>query len=270
MYNLIFLIISAIGYLAAALNFQHLLFSRSRKSWTGGQHIIITAVIFHTIALIIRTFESKHLPFAGLAESLSFYSWMIAVLYIIIAPRWKIEVIGAFAAPFSFILLFASLFSSWEIAPLNPALQSYWFGIHATIAFLGYSAFTLATCSAILYFIQSKLLKEKHLSGIFQKIPSLEVLDRACYKLVILGFPLIAMGIVTGAFWAQNAWGSYWNWDPKETASLVTALFYATYIHARIVAGWQGKKVNLLLIIAFICMLFTYLGVGFVQSQHKY
>ena len=122
-----------------------------------------------------------------------------------------------------------------------------------------------------MYSIQERMLKEKRISVIRRRLPSLDAADRFAYKMVSLGFPMLTVGIITGSLWAQTAWSSYWNWDPKETWSLITWLIYAAYLHVRIISHRRGKWANRLLVIGFLCVLMTFIGVNLVDSGlHTY
>jgi cytochrome c-type biogenesis protein CcsB len=160
-----------------------------------------------------------------------------------------------------------------EIEPLIPALQSNWLTYHVITCFLGYSGFAVSFGASIMYLAKFKKNAEKPSmqqvsEGLF---PSLEALDEIIYKTIAIGFLLLGVGIITGAVWANYAWGSYWSWDPKETWSLITWLVYAAFIHARLTRGWRGRKAAVLSIIGFACVIFTFLGVNYLLSGlHSY
>ena len=146
------------------------------------------------------------------------------------------------------------------IQPLVPALQSNWLHIHVITCFLAYAAFAVSFIAGLLYLVKWK--------GV---IPPRETLDEINYRSIIVGFPMLSAGILTGAVWAHYAWGTYWGWDPKETWSLITWIVYALYLHARLVRGWKGKRIALVSIIGFLSVIFTYFGVNFILSGlHSY
>jgi cytochrome c-type biogenesis protein CcsB len=143
--------------------------------------------------------------------------------------------------------------------------------IHTILAFLGYAAFAVACGIGIMYLLQEHYLKSKHLGGLFHRMPSLQVLDEINYKLITLGFPLLTLAIITGALWAESAWGAYWRWDPKEVWSLLTWFIYALVLHVRLTVGWRGKKAAILSIIGFSAVLFTFFGVNLLlKSLHSF
>ena len=122
-----------------------------------------------------------------------------------------------------------------------------------------------------MYLIQERQLKAKKIGAITQRLPSLNVLDDLSYQSLTYGFPLLTLGIITGAIWAEYAWGRYWNWDPKETWSLITWLLYAALLHQRLTVGWRGRKAAIMAIVGFLAVLFTFLGVNLIlPGLHTY
>ena len=159
-----------------------------------------------------------------------------------------------------------------DIKPLIPALQSNWLLAHVVTCFIGYGAFAVAAGIGILYLLknlagQRKLAQNNPLS----MLPELPVLDDLTHKTIIFGFMWLTAGIITGAVWANEAWGTYWSWDPKETWSIITWFVYALALHARFTRGWNGTRIAWLAILGFLSVLFTYFGVNFVLSGlHSY
>jgi cytochrome c-type biogenesis protein CcsB len=157
-----------------------------------------------------------------------------------------------------------------EINPLIPALQSNWLIAHVITCFIGYAAFAVACGLGIMYLIKAASNKESS-DGLIATLPDLKVIDDITHKTIIFGFLWLSAGIITGAIWANSAWGTYWSWDPKETWSLITWFIYAATLHARFTRGWQGKRIAWLAIIGFFAVMFTYFGVNFLLSGlHSY
>ena len=226
---------------------------------------ILAAIGFtlHTINIVIRYVKGGHIPITNLHEASSFFSWCMVVLFFVLEARYRIDLLGAFIMPIVFVLMLSSSVLPREInTSLNPVLKSYWLGIHTTLAFLGDAAFAMAAGVGVMYIIQERYLKSKHPSGLFQRLPSLQVLDEINYRLITLGFPLLTLAIITGVIWANTAWGTYWRWDPKEVWSLITWLIYALVLHLRLTVGWRGKKASILSILGFILVIFTFFGVN--------
>lgn len=224
--------------------------------------LVIIGFILHTSNIIARYVISGHIPIANLHEASSFFSWCIVMLFLFLEYRYKVGLLGSFIMPVVFILMLSSSMLPRKIEPLSPVLQSYWLGIHTTLAFIGDAAFAMAFGIGIMYLLQEHYVKSKHLGGLFQRLPSLQILDEINYKLISLGFPLLTLAIITGALWAESAWGSYWRWDPKEVWSLITWLIYALVLHVRLTVGWRGKRAAILSIIGFCAVLFTFFGVN--------
>jgi len=232
-----------------------------------------------TVALILRWVESYHMgighvPLSNFYESLIFFSWTIVLLYLVFEWRIKNKSLGTFVVPVAFIAMaFASLSPNINnrIQPLIPALQSNWLTSHVMTCFMGYAAFAIAFGLGCMYIIKSLDRRSSSRSGSFLGLlPELDTIDELIYQSIALGFIFLSLGIITGSVWAHYAWGSYWSWDPKETWSLITWLVYAALLHARLVRGWRGKRIALMSIVGFACVLFTYLGVNYLPGLHTY
>jgi cytochrome c-type biogenesis protein CcsB len=235
--------------------------------------------ILQSAAILWRWRESYqmgigHVPLSNMYESLVFFSWCIALIYLLVEWRLKMRVLGAFAMPFAFIFIgYASLAGvSARIDPLVPALQSNWLHAHVITCFLGYAAFAVSCGVSTLYLLKfEKSAKGKPEGSFLALFPSLDFLDTLVYKTILVGFPLLTIGIITGAAWADYAWGSYWSWDPKETWSLITWFVYAVFLHARVTRDWRGKRTAILSILGFAAVIFTYFGVNYILSGlHSY
>ncbi len=212
-----------------------------------------------------------HAPFSNMYESLVFFSWTVAILYIFVELKYKESIIGVFASPLIFLAIAYASFdpnTSSKISPLLPALKSNWLIAHVITCFLGYAGFAVAFGFSIMYFVKPN---DAQSESIFAKLPSWELIDELTYQMVVFGFLFLTIGIITGAVWANSAWGKYWTWDPKETWSLITWLIYAIFMHLRIMRGWSGKSLAYISIIGFLAVLFTYFGVNYLLSGlHSY
>jgi cytochrome c-type biogenesis protein CcsB len=227
--------------------------------------------LFHTGNIIIRYVQGGHIPVTNMHEATSFFSWCILLLFFFHEFRYKLGMLSSFIMPIVFLFMFSSSIFPREIKVLSPALQSYWFGIHVILAFLGDAAFAMASGIGVMYLIQERFVKSKHLGGLFQKLPSLQMLDEINYHLITLGFPLLTLAMITGVIWANSAWGTYWRWDPKEVWSLITWLIYALVLHLRLSIGWRGKKAAILSIAGFIIVIFAFIGVSLIlKGQHTF
>ena len=245
-----------------------------KGSKTTSNFILVFAVggfALHTATIIARYAIAGHLPITSLHEASSFFAWCIVLIFFFLEYRYRVDLLGPFTMPVVFVLMLSSSILPREIKPLSPVLQSYWLGIHTFLAFLGDAAFATAFGVGIMYLIQEHHLKTKRLGGLFQRLPNLQILDEINYKLITLGFPLLTLAIITGALWAESAWGSYWSWDPKEVWSLITWFIYALVLHVRLTVGWRGKKAAILSIIGFCIVLFTFFGVNLLlEGYHSF
>ena len=233
--------------------------------------LLASGFAIHIVFTIHRYLVAGHTPITNLHESLSFFSMAVVGVFIFIERRFKIIVLGSFVTPVALVLMAVSSLFPSAIAPLNPALKSKWLVFHTVVAFLGYASFAVAFGAAIIYLMQERFLKKKKLGGLFQRLPSLNTLDEINYRCLTFGFPLLTVAIISGAIWAETAWGTYWSWDPKETWSLITWFVYAALLHGRLTTGWRGKKAAILAIVGFFVMLFTFLGVNLLMTGlHSY
>ncbi len=235
---------------------------------------LISGSLLNIVGIGMRWSESYklgfgHAPLSNLFESLTFFSLTIALLYLFIEFKYKKRVLGVFASPMIFLsIAYASLGVNSKIAPLMPALQSNWLIAHVFTCFLGYAAFAIACGISIIYLI--KISDTLNKISIVKQLPDIKILDDLTYKMIVFGFFFLTLGIITGAVWANSAWGRYWGWDPKETWSLITWFIYATLLHARLMKGWAGKQIAYLSIFGFTAVLFTYFGVNYLSGLHSY
>ncbi|MEE8432809.1 MAG: c-type cytochrome biogenesis protein CcsB [Candidatus Desulfatibia sp.] len=240
-------------------------------TWTA-----IVGVAGNTGGIIVRWVESYslgigHAPLSNLYESLVFFAWTIIVVYLVIERKYENRIIGAFTTPLAFLALaYASLSPniSDSIQPLLPALKSNWLIAHVIACFIGYAAFALAFGISWMYLFKQR--DTEGISNLLAHFPTPKILDDLNHQLIMFGFLFLTVGIITGAVWANSAWGRYWGWDPKETWSLITWFIYATLLHARRMRGWQGKRIAYLSIIGFVAVIFTYFGVNYLPGLHSY
>nr|MDA8414340.1 c-type cytochrome biogenesis protein CcsB [Desulfobacteraceae bacterium] len=249
--------ITTLLYLASMLVFFAFIASRAKALGTAGSAIAFGGLFLQTIAIGLRWKESYtlgvgHAPLSNLYESVVFFSWTIVLIYGLLDLKYKYRVIGAFVMPFALLgMAWAQMGMDSGIEPLVPALQSNWLLYHVITCFLGYAAFAVACGISIMYLIRESHERLAHAKeeSIIATFPTSRVLDNLNYRAIMTGFPLLTLGIITGAAWANYAWGTYWSWDPKETWSLIVWFIYAAFLHARITKGWGGRRAAWLSII---------------------
>lgn len=256
--------------------------------------------------LAIRWINYGHFPLSNLYESLIFLAWSITLIHLILEKQNKTKLIGSISTPITlFIISFASFALPIEMqkaTPLVPALRSNWLMMHVSIMMLSYAILIIGSLLSILFLIiaQDKYIKlqgnaygysiintdakfnssqesvlniksDTESSKIYKRMNLLQSIDNLSYRIIGLGFPLLTIGIIAGAVWANETWGSYWSWDPKETWALITWLIFAAYLHSRFAKSWTGKKPAILASIGFIVVWICYLGVNFLgKGLHSY
>lgn len=241
-------------------------------------------VLLHTALIIFRTFEGMRPPFQTLYETLSWFAWFAGATYLYAQSRWRdVHLPGFIVAGISMAAcLYSLLTRSPEIAPVPPPLQSPWYEVHVITAFLSYAVFVVSFAVEVCYLgFGIKSRGGATASMQYENAETFGLIDevtfrRWTHRLVLFGFPFLTFAIFSGAAWANDAWGRYWSWDPKETWSLITWTVYAIYLHTKAIGRWKGRPASLLNIIGFICMIMTFLGVNWlvklfgIPSMHTY
>jgi cytochrome c-type biogenesis protein CcsB len=269
-------LLSAISLIYLASWFAYVISSTTRSLWMGrvASLIMWAGWAGNGAGFFLRWMESHQMghgriPLTNQYESMVLFAWATASVYLLLELRYRNRIIGAFVAFIPFLSLgLGSLLFDTTIRPLVPALQSNWLTAHVITCFLGYAAFAASFGVSLLYMVRQRLDPEGRMAKV---LPSEDLLDHLNYRAIATGFPFLSLGIITGAIWADVAWGTYWSWDPKETWSLITWLIYAAFLHARLSRGWRGKRAAVLSVIGFAATLFTYFGVNFLLSGlHSY
>jgi cytochrome c-type biogenesis protein CcsB len=252
--------------------------------------------------LCSRWIVAGYFPLSNLYESLLFLTWTLLTIYLYIEYKTNSKLIGAVLIPVAlFINGFANLTLSADMqksSPLVPALQSNWLMMHVSMMMLSYATLIMGSLLCILFLVISKnqevdlkvgdkvdlplynVMVDYYENQVFTssneisevgRLKLLQSLDNWSYRIIGLGFPFLTIGIIAGGVWANEAWGSYWSWDPKETWALITWIIFATYLHARITKGWEGKKTAVLGSVGFFVIWICYLGVNFLgKGLHSY
>lgn len=260
--------------------------------------------------LAARWIEAGYFPLSNLYESLFFLVWGITTMHLIAENMSKSNLVGIVTAPVSMaITAFAALTlpdTMQASAPLVPALKSNWLMMHVSVMMLSYATLMVESLLAIAFLVVTRgqnielrgssvgtgsyreksyqlhrseevsvnsggtaVLEKTTLSP--QRLTLADTLDNISYRVIGLGFPLLTIGIIAGGVWANEAWGSYWSWDPKETWALITWLVFAAYLHARITKGWQGRRPAILAAVGFVVVWVCYLGVNLLgKGLHSY
>ena len=214
-------------------------------------------------SMVFRAFATGHGPFSNMYEFSIAFSFGILGAYLWFERKYHQRVLGLLAVPVALALLGYAWTIPADIEPLVPALQNnLLLTVHVATAIVAYGSFTVAFAAALLFLLQPETGR--------WGLPKPQILDEIGYRAIVVGFPFLTLTIVLGALWADVAWGRYWGWDPKETASLVTWFIYGAYLHARVVRGWRGNKAAILLLVGFGATLMTYFGNLFFGGLHSY
>ncbi len=217
----------------------------------------------HAASLSVRAVSLGYEAIAPFQEELSFIAWVMVGLYLLIAVRTSLTIVGALVTPLAFLLSLSAYAFETGNPGLPPRLRNLWLPAHVAPEFVGYAVFTVAFCLSLTYLLQERQLKSKRKGNWFRRLPSLETLDELNYRFVTLGFALFTIGLITGSFLAKEAWGALWSWEPVQVWSLVSWLLYAVLLHARSV-GWRGPKAARLTILCFVVLAASFLGVNLV------
>jgi cytochrome c-type biogenesis protein CcsB len=292
--NTIFVVLfltTILYWLSLILSKRNILFKFSKF---GG--LICLIILFFYLSW--RWYNYKFFPLSNLYESLMFLACLLLLIYKLIEYKTKSKIIGSLIIPLTLLIQgFANLSLPTVMqksSPLVPSLQSNWLMLHVSMMMLSYATLIFGSLFSILYLVllpktqskdnvkkiqtnnlvldeKLKIINSNNVENKISRLKLLESLDNWSYRTVGLGFPFLTMGIISGAVWANEAWGSYWSWDPKETWALITWLIFAIYLHARITKGWTGKRTAILGSLGFFIVWICYLGVNFLgEGLHSY
>lgn len=251
----------------------------TRKNVVGHLATFLAGIglVGNIVALVLRWIITNRPPLSNGYEFILTFCLGIVVVYLFAEFRYKLKALGSFIMPIPFLLL---VFIIMKMGPaervataIPPALKSQWLTFHVFTAMLAYGAFAISFGLGVMYLIKEAKGSsgKKSRESLVDRFPEANVLDELGYKIIGFAFPMLTLCIVTGAIWANYAWGTYWSWDPKETWSLITWIIYAAYLHARLMYGWKGKKAAWLAIFGFVAVLFTFFGVNYLlPGLHSY
>nr|YP_010537656.1 heme attachment to plastid cytochromec [Tenuicylindrus belgicus]UYC31573.1 heme attachment to plastid cytochromec [Tenuicylindrus belgicus] len=262
----------------------------------------VTANITLFFILGLRWVIAGYFPLSNLYESLLFLTWTLLLVYLYIEFKTNNKLIGSILIPVALLINgFANLTLPIEMqkaSPLVPALQSNWLMLHVSMMMFSYGTLIVGSLLSILFLViakgkqidftnldkantsylntllayyEEKSTKISHQFTDLGKLKLLSTIDNWSYRIIGLGFPFLTIGIIAGGVWANEAWGSYWSWDPKETWALITWIVFAAYLHSRLTKGWAGTKTAFLGSLGFFVIWICYLGVNFLgKGLHSY
>jgi len=259
---------SAVGFYGLS-TFSYILgfLAKSEKLFLGGLIAAVVGFLPHVANIVVRWTTGGATPFINISESISLGMGVSILLLLIVQLRAsKVRALGVLVMPVAFVMMgWGATLQKDPSSQLVPALQSAWLWVHIVGASTGFSAVLIAAALGLLY-----LLKMKRQGGVYDRLPALEALDALSYRFVVGGFTLYGVMIVSGAFWADQVKGTFWNWDPVEVWSLISWLIYGIYLHLRITFGWRGQRLAVYSLAAAAAMIVSYWGIPFsMETFHS-
>ena len=260
--NVLFFSTLILYFIAVVLQFICVVFKKekvTRAAWL----VFLSAFTAHTVFLVARGILARRLPLSNQFEFAAAFSWGVSLLLLIFRIRRRTDWLATAATPMAFLILSYAAVQPKEITELMPALKSSWFAFHIGAAVFSYALFVLAGCAGLRWLLLSKKPDADELR--------LHQTDYFAYRMIALGFLLLTVVILTGAIWAEQAWSSFWTWDPKEVWALITWIIYAVYLHLRLLRKRSGKLMAWFAVIAVPVVLFTFAGVNtLMPGLHSY
>jgi cytochrome c-type biogenesis protein CcsB len=242
----------------------------------AGLSLVYVGIGLLLVCIVLRGLATVRVPWGNMYEfiNLTCLSGLIAAAVMLRRPQYRTLWVFVLVP----VLILLTVSGRWlytNAAPVMPALQSYWLPIHVSVVSLGSGVFLVAGVASILFLVKMSRLGEPDAQGavarIVARLPDAQTLDRIAYRTTIFAFPVFGFGVIFGAIWAEEAWGRYWGWDPKETVSFIAWVVYAAYLHARSTAGWRDKKAAWINVVGFVAMVFNLFFINLVTvGLHSY
>ncbi|AEH22361.1 cytochrome c assembly protein [Thermodesulfobacterium geofontis OPF15] len=269
----LFFFLSFFVYLISFIGFGFYFKSLKKEALKYAQLVLLVGFIFHTLFWVFKIFQIFTTSLLSFKYLFNFLSWELVLIYFLftILPI-KIYATGFFLLPIVLILLLLSYFFPQEIfSPFSPHFKSLWFPLHAFTGLFSHGFLLFGTVTSLMYILQEREIKKKHLGLFFRKLPPLEYLDKVTEKCLYLGFIFLSLAMISGAIWSEIAFGNYWRWSPKEVITLILWLIYAVLIHQRVLIGWRGKKASYMFLLGFSIWLISFFVINlFSKGFHTY
>jgi cytochrome c-type biogenesis protein CcsB len=242
----------------------------------AGLSLVYVGIGLLLVCIVLRGLATVRVPWGNMYEfiNLTCLSGLIAAAVMLRRPQYRTLWVFVLVP----VLILLTVSGRWlytNAAPVMPALQSYWLPIHVSVVSLGSGVFLVAGVASMLFLVKMSRLGEPDAQGavgrIVARLPDAQTLDRIAYRTTVFAFPVFGFGVIFGAIWAEEAWGRYWGWDPKETVSFIAWVVYAAYLHARSTAGWRDKKAAWINVVGFVAMVFNLFFINLVTvGLHSY
>ena len=258
----ILLAIPAGAYLASGLFHLFRILKRAKRVETLATIVAAGGAVVHGAVLLSRALHDPPLICATVSDAVSLVSFLTVVVFLVGQQFLNIKAVGVITLPICFAAAMVAAFFPSATTEIPEYLRSPWFFFHVPAALLAYVSFAVACGSAAMYLSEMKLLRSKRIQAVIGVLPSLDELESLMYRTASFGFLLLTIAMAAGSVWAETQWGAWWSWSPKQTATLVTWLIYATYLHIRLIRGSRSRSGAWLIIVGFL----TSIGTFFVGS----
>jgi cytochrome c-type biogenesis protein CcsB len=243
---------------------------------SAGLSLTYVGIALLLACIVLRGLSTSRAPWGNMYEfiNLTCLCGLVAAAVVLRKPQYRALWVFVLVP----VLILLTVSGRWlysHAAPVMPALQSYWLPIHVSVVSLGSGVFLVAGVASILFLVKMSRLGTPGTDGtwarIVNRLPDAQTLDRIAYRTTIFAFPVFGFGVIFGAIWAEEAWGRYWGWDPKETVSFIAWVIYAAYLHARSTAGWRDRKAAWINVAGFVAMVFNLFFINLVTvGLHSY
>ena len=245
-------------YIASFLGYQGYVLFQKRPVYRVASIVLWVGFLCHTAVLAFQYLEAGHIPVQNLHEMLSTFGWAVVGVFLILQIKFHLMVLGALVAPLATVSVVIASILPRPPVELHPLFKGLWRTFHIGTLIVGNAAFAIAFLVGILYLVQENAIKDKKRGFFFRRLPSLKLLDSMGYSCLIVGFPMLTFGIITGVIYSQMVLGRFWSWDPKEILAGITWLVYAALLHERLAVGWQGRRAAIMTIVGFMILLLTF------------
>jgi len=294
--------VALFAYIAGMIGYFYYLAFRRQLAWRSASLAAFLGLSAHALSVVARGFAAGRVPWGNMYEYSSLLALLVVAGYLFVVEGvFKVRLLGGFVLAFSVLTMaIAVMFLYVGPGPLVPALNSYWIKIHVVAAITGSSLFALGCIVTILYLAKDRRERrsaavvapimggsvdlddapphfeagaDEPVGGVTRRgiLPPAAVLDRVAYRTIAFAFPIWTFSVIAGAIWAEQAWGRYWGWDPKETWSFITWVIFAGYLHARATSGWRGRRAAVIALVGFASLLVTYYAVNlWIVGLHSY
>ena len=238
--------------------------------------IAVSLTVLGTLLLIggsvTRALATQRAPFGNMYEFGVTGTAIALTVYLIMVWRSRIQWMGGVVLAVSIFILAMSISSYTPAGPLVPALNTFWKYIHVSSIMVAAAMFMVGAAASVLYLAKARAEERGSVGPVLARFPAAARIDQVAFRMNAIGFPMWTFGaLISGPIWAHLAWGRYWGWDPKEVWALITWIVYAGYLHARVTAGWKGRRAAYLALIGFVTFIISYYVVNlFVSGQHSY